>query len=90
MRVKGFKWAGHLVRMFDNRIISYERIKSQRKKAQWKAKEWIKRQSVKKLLITSPHQKRGGMQEQDTGLDKGRKRKAMARKWAEDPEAGSM
>lgn len=52
MRVKGLKWAGHVVRMFYNRIISYDRIKSQRKKARWKAKEWIKRQSVNKLFIT--------------------------------------
>ena len=32
-RGKGLKWAGHVVRMFDNRIISYARRKSQRKKA---------------------------------------------------------
>jgi hypothetical protein len=33
MHVKGLEWAGHVVRMFDNRIISYARRKSRRKKA---------------------------------------------------------
>jgi hypothetical protein len=51
MRVKGIQWAGHVVRMFDNRIISYATRKSQRKKGCRKAKEQIKRLSVK-LLIT--------------------------------------
>ena len=33
MRVKELKWAGHVVRMFDKRIISYARRMSQGKKA---------------------------------------------------------
>jgi len=33
MRVKGLKWAGHVVWMFANQIISYARTESDRKKA---------------------------------------------------------